>query len=162
MFQRLLPGATGVPLPKMKDCIKKMIAILEHGILASKDRWPGHPSITPRVFGPSQYLMTPPTQLTKPKPKPKLMVTSKPLPADAPSKLVPPETQSDAEEQQRRQTIVEGDVRRVVGTSATPINNFVHWFQAILANMNPEAHEELWWPLGKLPHLSLQMLEMMK
>ena len=32
-----------------------------------------------------------------------------------------------------------GDVRRVEGTSATLINNFVHWFEAILANMNPEA-----------------------
>ena len=67
------------------------------------------------------------------------MVTSKPLSADAPSKLVPPETQSDAKEWRCRQAIVEGDVRRVVGTSANPINNFVHWFQAILASMNPEA-----------------------
>ena len=75
-----------------------MIDILEHGMLALKDRWPGHPSIPPRVFGPSQYLMTPLTQLRKPKPKPKPMVTSKPLPADAPLKLVPPETRGDAEE----------------------------------------------------------------
>ena len=62
-----------------------MIAILEHGTPASKDRWPGHPSIPPRVFGPSQYLMTPPTQLTKLKPE-----TLNPSPANAPSKLVPP------------------------------------------------------------------------
>ena len=34
---------------------------------------------------------------------------------------------------------MEGDVRRVVGTNATLINNFMHWFEAILANMNPEA-----------------------
>ena len=45
----------------------------------------------------------------------------------------------NAEEWWCRQAIVEGDVRRVVGTSATLINNFVHWFQAILANMNLEA-----------------------
>ena len=118
-----------------------MIAILEHGTLASKDRWPGHPSIPPRVFGSSQYLMTPSTQLTKPKPKLKPMVTSKPLPTDAPSKLVPPETQSDAEELRHRQAIAESDVRRVVGTSATLINNLVHWFQVISANMNPEAQQ---------------------
>ena len=37
------------------------------------------------------------------------------------------------------QAIVGDDVRRVVGTSATLINNFVHWFEAILANMNLEA-----------------------
>ena len=67
------------------------------------------------------------------------MVTSKQLPADAPSNLVPPETRSDAKEWWHRQAIVEGDIRRVVGTSATLINNFVHWFQAILTNMNPEA-----------------------
>ena len=59
------------------------------------------------------------------------MVTLKPLPADAPLKLVPPETSSDAEEWGCMQAIVGGDVRRVVGTSATPINNFMHWFQAV-------------------------------
>ena len=138
LFQRLLPGATGVPLPKMRDCTKRMIAILEHEMMASKDRWPGHPSIPPRVFGSSQYLMTPPTQLTKPKPKPKLMVTSKPLPADAPSKLVSPETWSDAKEWWHKQAIAGGDVIRVVGTSATLINNFMHWVWAISANMNPK------------------------
>ena len=131
----------GVPLPKMRDHIKRMIIILEHGTLALKDRWPGHPSIPPRVFGPSQYLMTPPAQLTNLKPKPKPTVTLKPLPADAPLKLVPQETQSDAEEQRHRQAIAEGDVRRVVGSSATPINNFMHWYQAILANMNLEAQQ---------------------
>ena len=76
----------------MRDHIKGMIAILECGMLALKHRWPGHPSILPRVFGPSQYLMTPPAQLTKPKPKLKPNVTSKPLPADALLKLTPPET----------------------------------------------------------------------
>ena len=37
------------------------------------------------------------------------------------------------------QAIVGGDIRRIVGTSATLINHFVHWFQAILAKMNPAA-----------------------
>ena len=48
---------------------------------------------------------------------------------------------SDAKEWQCMQDIVGDDVRRVVGTSATLINNFVHWFQAISANMNPEAQQ---------------------
>ena len=34
------------------------------------------------------------------------------------------------------QAFAGGDLRRVVGTSATPINNFMHWFQAMSANMN--------------------------
>ena len=92
LFQRLLPGAMGVLPPKMRDHIKRMIAILERGMLASKDRWPGHPSIPPRVFGPCQYLMMPPTQLTKPKSKSKPMVTFMPLPTDASMKLMPPES----------------------------------------------------------------------
>ena len=104
---------------------------------ALKDRWPGHPSIPLRVFGPSQYLVMLPVQLTRPKPK--LMVTLKPLPAGVASKLAPPETQSDAEEQQCRQVINGGEVRRTEGTGATPINNFVHWFKVISTNMNPEA-----------------------
>ena len=99
LFQRMLPGATGVPPPGTRDCIKRMIVILECGTPALKDRWwPGHHSIPPRVFGPSQYLMTPLVQLTKPKSTWKPKLTSKPLPANLTLKLVPPETQSDAEE----------------------------------------------------------------
>ena len=86
----------------------------------SKDRWPGHPSIPPRVFGPSPYLITPPVQLIRPKPKLKPMVTSKPLLAGAASKLVPSETQSDAKEQQHRQVITGGEVRRTEGTGTPP------------------------------------------
>ena len=35
--------------------------------------------------------------------------------------------------------IAGGEARRTEGTGATPINNFVHWFEAISANINPEA-----------------------
>ena len=88
----------GVPPPRARDRIKRMIAILERGMPALKDRWSGHPAIPPRVFGPSQYLMMPLAQLTKPKPKSKPMVTSKPLPTEATLRLIPPETRSDVEE----------------------------------------------------------------
>ena len=103
----------GVPPPRTGECIKRMIIILECGTPASKDRWPGHPSILPMVFGPSQYLMMPPVQLTKLKSISKLKLTSKPLPANSTSKLVPPETQSDAEEHQCIQLTAGGDTRRV-------------------------------------------------
>ena len=133
----------GVPPPRMRDHIKWMIIILECMTPALKIRWPGHPSIPPRVFGPSQCLMMPPVQLTrlkstsKPTLKPKL--TLKPLPANATSKLIPPKTQSDVEECRHTKLIAGGDIRRVVGADVAPINNFVQWFQAISANMNTEA-----------------------
>ena len=131
----------GVPLSRTRGHIKRMIVILERGTPASKDRWPGYPSIPPRVFGPSQYLMTLPVQLTKLKSTSKLTLklrlTSKPLPVKVTSKLVP--TQTDAEECRCTQLVVGGDIRRVVGADVAPINNFVQWFKAISANMNTEA-----------------------
>ena len=133
----------GVPPPRTRDCIKRMIVILEHGTPALKDRWPGHPSILPRMFGPSQYLVTLLVQLTKPKstkePTSKPKLTSKPLPANTTSKLVPPKIQSDAEEHSPAQLVAGDDIRRIVGPDVTPINNFMQWFQAISANMNTEA-----------------------
>ena len=71
-----------------------MVNILECGTPADKDRWLGHLSILPRVFGPSKYLVTPPVQLAKPR------LTSKPMPpASTASKLVQPEAQSDTADQ---------------------------------------------------------------
>ena len=135
LFRRMLPGAMGVPPPRTRECIKRMILILEHGTPMSKDRWIGHPSIPPRVFRPSQYLMIPPVWMTKPK------LMSKPLPANSTSKLVLPETQSDAEEHQCIQLTAGGDARRVTGADTAPINNFVQWFQVISANMNAEVQK---------------------
>ena len=135
----MLSGAMGVPPPRTRDCIKRMIIVLEHGTPALKDRWSGHPIIPPRVFGPSQYLVTPPVQLTKPKSTLKLKLTSKPLPANLTSKLWPPETWSDAKEHQHAQLAVGGDTKGVVGADVIPSNNFVQWFQAISAIMNTEA-----------------------
>ena len=139
----------GVPTQRTRDCIKQMIVILEWETPVSKIRWPGHPSILPRVFGPSQYLMMLLVQLTRPKstlkPALKMKLTSKtkltlkPLPASVTSKLIPPKTQSDVEECQHAQLVAGGDIRRVVGADIVPINNFMQWFQAILAHMNTEA-----------------------
>ena len=97
-----------------------MIPILECGTPMSKERWIGHPSIPLRVFGPSQYLMTPPIWMTKPK------LTSKPLPAwSSTSELVPSKTQSDAEDLQRIELTGGGDARRLAGIDAAQINHFV-------------------------------------
>ena len=85
-FSHSLPGATGYPLLKIRENIKKMVAILEHETPDMKERWLGHQSIPPRVLGPKQYLVSLPTQQAKPR------VTSKPMPAAcSSSRLVPPE-----------------------------------------------------------------------
>ena len=131
----MLPDAMGVPPPRTREHIKRMILILECGTLTLKNRWPGHPSIPLRVFGPSQYLMMLPVQMTK------LKLTLKPLPANSTSKLVPHETQSNAEEHQHIKLTAGGDARRVIGTDVTTINNLVQWFQAISANMIAEAQK---------------------
>ena len=111
----MLPGAMGIPSSKTRECIKKMITILEHGTPMSKERWIGHPSILLRVFGPSQYLVTLLIQMTKPK------LTSKPLPAlSSISKLVPQETQSDAEDHRRIELMGRGNARRLAGTDVAP------------------------------------------
>ena len=57
------------------------------------------------------------------------------------SKLVPPETQTNAEECQHAQLVAGGDTRKVVGADVMPINNFLQWFQEILANMNMETQK---------------------
>ena len=80
--------------------------------------------------------MTPPVWMTKPK------LTLKPLPVwSSTLKLVPSETQSNAEDHQRIKLMGGGNARRLVGTDAVPINHFVQWFQAISANMNAEAQK---------------------
>ena len=97
-----------------------MISILEYGTPMSKERWIGHPSIPPRVFGPSQYLVTLPIRMIKPK------LTSKLLPArSSASKLVPPETQIDAEDRQWIKLTAGGDARRSAGADAALISNFM-------------------------------------
>ena len=75
LFCRLPPGDRGRPVLLIRDKIVRMIAILHSDNYPNVDRWPGHPCIPRRVFGPREYLVDPPVQLTRPQ------VTSKPLPA---------------------------------------------------------------------------------
>ena len=80
--------------------------------------------------------MTPPIQETKPK------MTLRPLPTlSSTSKLVPKETRSNPENHRRIELVGGGDARSLAKNEAAPINHFVHWFQAISANMNAEAQK---------------------
>ena len=120
LFHRMLPGAMGTPPPEIQAYIKRMIIILEHGMHELKDRWIGHPSIPLRVFGPRQYLMTPPIQVTKPK------VTLRPLPPSSSTlKLVLKETCSNPEDCQRVELAGRGDAKGLARTESLPINHFV-------------------------------------
>ena len=68
----------------------------------------------------SQYLLTPPVRMTKPK------LTSKPLPASSSiSKLVLKETLSDTDDHQRIELTGGGNARRLAGTDVVLINHFV-------------------------------------
>ena len=96
LFGQMLPGAMGTPPPQTREYIKRMIIILELGMHESRDMWIGHPSIPPTMFGPRQYLVTPPIQETKPN------LTLRPLPASSSTlKLIPKETQSDPQDHWR-------------------------------------------------------------
>ena len=35
--------------------------------------------------------------------------------------------------------VIGGEARKTEGTEVPPVNNFVHWFEAISTNINPEA-----------------------
>ena len=102
----------------------------------SKDRWIGHPSIPPRMFGLKQYLVTPPIQRTKPR------VTPKPLPpSTSVSKLVPKETRSDLEDCRRVELIGICDAKGLVKVEVGMINHFICWFQTISANLDVKAQK---------------------
>ena len=135
-----------------------MIPILEQGTPMSKERSIGHPSIPPRVFGPSQYLVMLPVQMIK------LKLTLKPLPAQSStSKLVPPKTQSDAEDCPWIKLVAKGNARRLAGADAALINNFVQWFHkrghlGPLRNLLPLY--SLMWEMMKIVQLQLKQLQL--
>ena len=65
LFRHLPPGDRGRPEPPIQDKIVRMIAILHSDTYPDKERWLGHPCIPRRVFGPREYLVDPPLQLSK-------------------------------------------------------------------------------------------------
>ena len=88
------------------------------------------------MFGPWQYLMTPPIQETKPR------VTLKPLLASTSAlKLVLKEIQSDFKDCRRVKLTGGGDTKGFVRAEARPISHFIHWFQTISANLDAEVQK---------------------
>ena len=67
LFRRIPPRAQGSPQgSRAREAVKVAIETLEAHTVHSSERWIGHPSIPPRVFGPTKYLDELSRQLTKP------------------------------------------------------------------------------------------------
>ena len=76
LYHRALLGERGRPEDEhIRKKIQLMIKILNEDTCPGIHHWEGHPCIPKRVFGPKEYLIHPPLQLSKPR------VTSRPLPA---------------------------------------------------------------------------------
>ena len=75
LFHHLPPGDRRRPEPPIQAQIVRMITILHSDTYPDKAGWLGHPCIPRRVFGPKEYLVNPPLQLSKPQ------VTLRPLSA---------------------------------------------------------------------------------
>ena len=76
LYHCVLLGELGRPEDEhIRRKIQLMIRILNEDTCPDIHHWEGHPCIPKRVFGPKEYLIDPPLQLSKPR------VTSRPLPA---------------------------------------------------------------------------------
>ena len=76
LYHCTLPGERGRPEDEhIRRKIELMIKILNEDTCPDIQHWEGHPCIPKRVFGPKQFLINSPLQLSKPK------VTLRPLPA---------------------------------------------------------------------------------
>ena len=76
LYRHTLPGEQGRPEDEhIRKKIQLMIKILNEDTCPDIHHWEGHPCIPKRVFGPKEYLISPPLQLSKPR------VTLRPLPA---------------------------------------------------------------------------------
>ena len=78
LFSRMWPSTIGAPPETCWEPTMRMIDELKCTTNELKERWIGHPDITPRVFSPEEYIKA--QKIWKVKP----MLTSKPLPAAGP------------------------------------------------------------------------------
>ena len=110
-----------------------MIKILNEDTCPDIHHWEGHPCIPKRVFGPKEYLIDPPLQLSKPG------VTLKPLPA-ASSRMVlmnhQPQSELGSFEATRTprcghslELKVQEDIAR---------KQFIAWLNTACANLDPK------------------------
>ena len=131
LFHCLPPGDRGRPELSIRDKIVRMISILHSDTYPDMDRWPGHPCIPRRVFGPREYLVDPPVQPTRPR------VTSKPLPAaGGGSRPAQDQPQSEFGTFKLSEATGNACTSRSRDTESALINLFMSLFETISANLD--------------------------
>ena len=109
-----------------------MIKILNEDTCLDLHHWEGHPCIPKRVFGPKEYLINPPLQLSKPR------VTSRLLPA-ASSRMVlmSHRPQSELGSFEVTRTPRYGCSLEPKVQKDTARKQFIAWFNTACANLDP-------------------------
>ena len=131
LFHHLPPGDRERPVPSIQDKIVRMITILHSDTYPDKERWLGHPCIPKRVFGPREYLVNPPLQLSKPQ------VTSKPMPAASGGSVpVQDQPQSEIETFKPSRAISNTCTSRSRNTEDISSSLFMSWFKTVSANFD--------------------------
>ena len=131
LFHHLPPGDRGRPEPLIQDKIVRMIAILHSDTYPDKARWLGHPCIPRRVFGPREYLVDPPLQLSKPQ------VTSGPLSAaSGSSALVQDQLQSEIGTFKPLGATSNTCTLKLKNTEDISSSIFMSWFETVSANLD--------------------------
>ena len=109
-----------------------MIKILNEDTCPDIHCWEGHPCIPKRVFGPKEYLIDPPLQLSKPR------VTSRPLPAASGGfVLTNHRPQSELGSFKATRTPRYGHSSEPKVQEDTARKQFIAWFDTTCANLDP-------------------------
>ena len=108
-----------------------MMTILHTDTYPDKERWLGHPCIPRIVFGPREYLVDPPLQLSKPQ------VTSRPLSAASDgSVLVQDQPQSEIRTFKPSGARSNTCTSNLKNTEDISSSIFMSWFKTVSANLD--------------------------
>ena len=134
LYHCTLPGEQGRPEDEhIRRKIKLMIKILNEDTCPDIHHWEGHPCISKRVFGPNEYLINPPLQLSKPR------VTSRPLSAASCGfVLTNHRPQSELRSFKVTRTPRYGCSSEPKVQEDTARKQFIAWFDTTLQTLTPE------------------------
>ena len=131
MFCHLPSEDRGRPEPLISARIVRLITILHSDTYPDEERWLAHPCIPKRVFGPREYLVDPPLQLSKPQ------VTLRPLSAASGSSvLVQDQPQSEIRTFKPSGATSNTCMSKLKNTEDISSSIFMSWFKTVSANLN--------------------------